>query len=315
MDAPDLSVILPTRNRAGLLPGVLDRLAAQQTGGQFTFEVIVIENACTDGTRAIAEARQGSFPVPLRVLSEPMPGKSHALNTGIRAARGTWLAFFDDDIVTPPDWLAALWRCANEEPADAVTGRVLPLWEAPLPAWLEAAAAEHINQMGIGCIDHGPARRHTARGQDCRWVGGNMAVRRESVLAAGPFSTSLIRGEDSEYYYRCVARGLRIVYEPAATARHRVGAERLTPEAMRRWRHRQGRFEATVLPWKPSHILTVMPLWRWRTTLAALGAWLAALAGRRSRWDRFYAELKLREQLGGWAQRLSEWPGRRRAHG
>lgn len=306
-----MSVILPTRDRAESLPGVLDRLAAQQTGGQFTFEVIVVDNGSTDHTRAVAEARQGGFPAPLRCLTEPRPGKSWALNTGMQDARGAWLAFLDDDIITPPGWLAALWRCAAEEQADAVTGCVVPQWDGPLPAWLENAGARHINQMGIGCVDHGSSRRRTAEGHDCRWVGGNLAIRREQALAIGGFNTDLARGQDSDYYNRCVEGGLRIVYEPAATASHRVGSERLTPDALRCWRHRQGRFEAMLLPWKPSHVLTVMPLWRWRTTLMALAAWVAALARRGSRWERFYAELKLREQLGAWAYRLSQWPGRR----
>ena len=69
----------------------------------------------------------------------------------------------------------------------------------------------------------------------------------------------MVRGQDSEYFSRCVRRGLRIAYEPAAVAHHQIGPERLSVQAFRRWRHRQGYYEAMLLPWKPSHVVTIMP--------------------------------------------------------
>ena len=311
---PAVSVIIPTRNRAHELPDALESLARQETGGQFTYEVLIVDNGSTDETPAVVEGLRASFPAPLRYLREGRAGKPYALNTGIGAAAGEILVVLDDDIVVTPGWLRALWICFTQEQADAVSGRVLPAWTGPLPAWFDDEVQRHLNHTGLGCIDHGTARRRTADGQDCLWVGGNMAIRREGAWHIGGFHLALTRGQDTEYYERCVSRGLRIVYEPEALAYHQIGPERLSMQVFRQWRHRQGYYEAMLLPWKASHVITIMPLWRWATTLNALWAWALAQVSSRSRWERFYTELKLREQIGGWTYRLQHWPGRR-AHG
>ena len=311
---PAISVILPTRNRAAQVCETLRHVAAQETGGEFTYDVLLIDNGSTDDTRVRVEALQGAFPVHLRYLYQGRVGKPYALNTAIREATGAILVMLDDDIIVSPEWLRALWTCFGQEQADAVCGRVFPDWEGPRPAWFDEEVLRHINETGLGCIDHGAARRRTADGQDCRWVGGNLAIRREEALRVGPFHSALARGQDSDYYARCVSSGLRIVYEPDALAHHRIGPERLSVQAFRQWRHRQGYYEAMLLPWKPSHVITVMPIWRWAMTLKALWAWLVSRLPGRSRWERFHAGLKLREEVGAWAYRLQHWPGRR-AHG
>src|SRR3989338_6158547 len=174
-----ITVILPTRNRADQLQGALERLAAQETGGQFTYEVLIVDNGSTDATRQVVEAWQPRFPVPLRYLYEERPGRPWALNSGMAAARGAIFAFTDDDILTTPTWLAALWRCFQEEGADGVGGKILPQWTAPRPPWLTDEAVRHIGELG--CLDHGDLRRNSAQGSYCRWGGGNLAVRRTAV--------------------------------------------------------------------------------------------------------------------------------------
>src|SRR3989338_397375 len=67
----DVTVIIPTCNRAASLQETLQRLAGQQTGGVFTHEVIVVDNGSTDSTRAVVEVLQPTFPVSLRYMREP----------------------------------------------------------------------------------------------------------------------------------------------------------------------------------------------------------------------------------------------------
>lgn len=71
------SVVIPARNGAGALPRLLASLDAQTAGD---FEVIVVDNASTDGTAAVA-ARLGA-----RVVAEPQPGRARARNAGVAAA-------------------------------------------------------------------------------------------------------------------------------------------------------------------------------------------------------------------------------------
>ena len=312
--APDISVIIATRNRAGYLRECLAHLAAQETGGRFTYEVVIVDNGSIDATPGAVETLQPGFPVCLRYLYEGRAGKPWALNAGMGAARGAIFAFTDDDILPTPTWLSALWCCLQEERVDGVAGKVAPLWMGPRPAWLTDETLTRVNTMGLGCIDHGESRRRSADGQDCRWVGGNMAIRREVLQRLGPFDVRLLRqggaprGEDSEYYERCLRAGLLVGYEPSALAHHKIGSERLTLGYFRSWRHQSGYANAALLPWKASHLVTVMPIWRWRIIVLAVHGWLKAVATRRSWWERFYAELKVREELGVWRRRFQQWP-------
>jgi glycosyltransferase involved in cell wall biosynthesis len=303
---PDISVIVPTRNRAAHVAETLAHLAAQ-SGDGLRYEVLVVDNSSMDATRHEVERAQVTFPAPLRYIYERRRGKPWALNTGMAKARGQVFAFLDDDVRVGPDWLASLRRCLDEERADAVAGRVIPQWPSP-PAWLTPEFERHLNQLGLGCIDHGPERRRTADGHYCRWVGSNLAIRRDAAARIGGFQVGLARGEDTEYYHRCRRNGLRIVYEPSAIGRHLVGAERLTARALRQWRRRQGWVEAALLPWKPIHLVTVMPAWRLAKSVRHLTAWFGAAVRRRGRWDRFYHGMKLQEEVGAWTYRLAHWP-------
>jgi glycosyltransferase involved in cell wall biosynthesis len=98
---PDVSVVIPTRNRSGLLAVTLRSALAQRGIG---FEVIVVDEASSDDTQAVI----GSFNDPrIRVIRHDTPqGVSVARNRGIDEARGAWLAFLDDDDLWAPDKLA-----------------------------------------------------------------------------------------------------------------------------------------------------------------------------------------------------------------
>ena len=80
------SVVIATYNRAADLRQTLESLAGLRPAGDW--EVIVVDNNCTDGTRAIVEHAASSFPAPLRYVFEREQGRSPALNAGMRAARG-----------------------------------------------------------------------------------------------------------------------------------------------------------------------------------------------------------------------------------
>ena len=98
---PDISVVVPTRNRSRLLAVTL-RSALAQRG--IDFEIIVVDEASSDDTQAVI----GSFNDPrIRAIRHDTPqGVSAARNRGIDEARGAWLAFLDDDDLWAPDKLA-----------------------------------------------------------------------------------------------------------------------------------------------------------------------------------------------------------------
>ena len=303
--APEFTVIIATRNRAGELGDCLTHLAAQETGGLFTYEVLVADNGSTDETRAAVEALRTGFPVPLRYLYEARPGKPWALNAGLREARGRIVAFADDDIVVTPGWLRGFWDCFQEEPAEAVTGRIAPRWKTARPAWL----SEDSLRLGeSGCLDYGDRRLRRSERSNLRWVGGNWAIRRPALERIGEFDVRMVRAQDTEYYWRCIRHGVTVVYEPRALAYHTLGSERMTPEHFRRWRRRTGYYHAYLIPWRKHHLLTLLPLGWYGRIFATAGRWLGAWMMRRPWGERFRLELSLREAGSMWLHRLQLWP-------
>ncbi len=108
---PAVSVIVPARNEESCLGACLESLAGQSG---ITFEIIVVDDASTDRTRAIAE----SFP-SVRVIDAGLPpsgwtGKNNAVAAGAKVARGDWLLFTDADTVHKPNSLARAIIEANQ---------------------------------------------------------------------------------------------------------------------------------------------------------------------------------------------------------
>lgn len=104
MTEPDVSIIIPTYNRKESLLRTLDSLA-RQTYPADRYEVIVVDDGSTDGTR---ETTKGSFPFHLRYIRQCNQGSAFARNTGARNARGRLLIFLDDDMTVEPDYVAGL---------------------------------------------------------------------------------------------------------------------------------------------------------------------------------------------------------------
>jgi len=129
----DVSVVVCTYNRARLLAEALASLVRQQTGDRFQYEVLVVDNGSTDETpQVVAEAARlpaaaggrSSGPQSVRWVREPRPGVAAARNCGVGNARGRWIAFFDDDQIAEPDWLAHLVEVARRTGAACVGGTV-----------------------------------------------------------------------------------------------------------------------------------------------------------------------------------------------
>lgn len=101
--APTVSVIIPTYNRARLLGGALDSVAAQTFAD---YEIIIIDDGSTDGTREYVASRPG----PIRYFWQPNQGVAEARNHGLRVIRSPLVAFLDSDDLWDPAFLAETVR-------------------------------------------------------------------------------------------------------------------------------------------------------------------------------------------------------------
>src|SRR5204862_6920845 len=115
-----VSVVICTWNRAGLLDQTLARMRELHVPAGLAWELLVVNNNCTDDTDAVV-ARHAPH-LPLRVVHEPKQGHSNARNRGVAEARGELVLWTDDDVQVDPGWLAALADGAARHPGAAGFG-------------------------------------------------------------------------------------------------------------------------------------------------------------------------------------------------
>ncbi|MFZ0759361.1 MAG: glycosyltransferase family 2 protein [Candidatus Sulfotelmatobacter sp.] len=135
---PDISVIIPTQNRAASLATTLECLASANRDG-LRVEVVVVNNAGQDNTEEIATAC--SQRIPIRYLYEPTLGtfgKSHALNRALdNGGLGEIVAVLDDDMSPDPNWFQGVAAICKRWPdKDIFTGYTYIVWPCDeVPAW------------------------------------------------------------------------------------------------------------------------------------------------------------------------------------
>jgi glycosyltransferase involved in cell wall biosynthesis len=133
------SVVVCTHNRIDLLRQCLTSLACQTIPAEL-YEVIVVDNRSTDGTRMMVGAFQREHPAHrVLLIYEPELGLGWARNAGWRQARGVYVAFIDDDAKADSRWLEHAWACFKEiKPIPvAMGGPILPYYTESKPVWFK----------------------------------------------------------------------------------------------------------------------------------------------------------------------------------
>jgi glycosyltransferase involved in cell wall biosynthesis len=210
MTAPLLSTVIPVWNRRGLVGESIESALGQRAG---EVEVIVVDDASTDGTADEVERRFGSG---VRLLRMPeRRGPAAARNAGVRAATGTFLAFLDSDDVWLPGKLdAELGVLEQFEGADAVITDSLGFLEGV------AEPMSRFAEIGLLAATAGQPRWVS----DCRWLWTNswngvstcaITLRRAAASRLGPalFAEDLEAFEDWELEIRLYDR-CRVVVLP-----------------------------------------------------------------------------------------------------
>jgi len=131
----EISVVVCTYNRAGLLPDCLTALQ-NQTLDDDLYEIIIINNNSTDNTDQVARDfinKINNF----RLINEKRQGLSNARNSGVKRAKGDYLAFIDDDSIADKDWLKNAMTIAKEKKPDIFGGPVYPMYNVEKPAWFK----------------------------------------------------------------------------------------------------------------------------------------------------------------------------------
>jgi glycosyltransferase involved in cell wall biosynthesis len=238
-----ITAILCTYNRCNALASALESLARQTMPPDLEWEVLVVDNNSSDGTREVVERFCRAWPGHFRYLFEAQQGKSFALNSGIRAAAGEILAFVDDDVTVEANWLERLSAAFDTGDWAGVGGRIMPTWTSQPPRWLRMSGPYAMAGVLVSFDFGGQPRELTVAP-----FGTNMAFRRRVFERYGGFRTDLgpapgseIRAEDSEFCRRLFAAGERLRYEPDAIVYHPVPECRLKKKYFQAWFFDHGR--------------------------------------------------------------------------
>jgi len=242
-----LSIIICSYNRASYISDALDSLY-HQTAGLNAFEAIIVDNNSTDNTAEVflqwrANHTQGSF----TYLTESKQGASFARNTGAAVAKGEWLCFMDDDAVATPDYVKNIINHIENKPqVVGFGGRIIPKYIPAEPKWM----SYYVSSL-VGNFDYAPNACAFEYGKYP--LESNMIVKKDIYDQIGGFNVDLpgvvgtlrIGGEGKELFFKILALGHTIYYDPSICVHHVVEVKKLTAEYMYRVASGIGRGEKT----------------------------------------------------------------------
>lgn len=207
----DVSVVIPTYNREGLLRKTLPEYA-NQDAGNFSYEVIFAINGSTDGSEALLKEASARWPDKIRYLYLPPSGSPAApRNAGIRAAKGNVVVIVDDDVVPDSRFVFhhAKFHRLHPEPNYAAVGELM------IPKETLHDPASFFHEF----IDYnrfrGKDRLHYLDFWTC-----NVSVKRQFMLDYGMFEEKLLYFEDGLCGYRLAEHGMHLCFVPEAKGQH-----------------------------------------------------------------------------------------------
>ena len=225
--AQTVSVIVCTRDRPDQLRDCLQSLLALDPPAA---EILVVDNCPSDeATRLVCDD------LPVRYVLEPLPGQSRARNRGIIETTADLVAFTDDDCLVDPGWLDRLEETFADSLVDAATGYVGPAeLETPSQIYFElhGGFGRGLSRRVFDGSIESPVRVAGRAG-----AGANMILRRSAFGRVGLFAEDLGPGtparaaDETDLFYRILARGGRIVFDPSRIVWHR---HRRDPAALRK---------------------------------------------------------------------------------
>jgi GT2 family glycosyltransferase len=230
---PRLTACLCTHNRPAYVRDCLAGLRAQ-TVGLDRFGVLVVDSGSAAAARAELAGIVAAHPTA-RLITLDQPGVSLARNAGAREAGTGYIAYIDDDAVPAPDWIERIIAAIREAPRPpaVIGGRILPLWEAPLPGWWPEQLRGVLSIIETeGCGEY----RSPEVPATLEPYGANITVSVPVMLAAGGFGTTvgrraniLLSDEEVQLAWRLQDAGHPVRFDSRIVVQHRIQAVRLTP--------------------------------------------------------------------------------------
>jgi glycosyltransferase involved in cell wall biosynthesis len=242
-----LSIIICSYNRASYISDALTSLYGQSSGLD-DFEVIIVDNNSIDNTKEVyAQWRQTNTNGQFTFISETKQGASFARNTGAAIAKGEWVCFMDDDAVATTDYVKNIIKHIQDQPfIVGFGGRIIPKYIPGEPKWM----SYYVSSL-VGNFDYASTACAFENGKYP--LESNMIVKKSVYDQIGGFNVNLpgvvgtlrIGGEGKELFYKIIALGHTIYYDPSICVHHVVEVKKLTSEYMYRVASGIGRGEKT----------------------------------------------------------------------
>lgn len=202
-----VSVVIPAYNVAAYIDEALTSVFAQT----FTdFEVIVVNDGSPD-TPQLEEALT-KYRDRIVYIKQENQGAASARNTGLRRARGRYVAFLDSDDLWLPNYLEEQLRSLDQSKADLVYADALLIGDSPLAGrtYMETSPSS------------GEVTAESLLALRCNVITSGVLVRRQPVLDVGMFDETIKRAHDFELWFRLAKHGARLSYQKRVLLKHRI---------------------------------------------------------------------------------------------
>jgi succinoglycan biosynthesis protein ExoM len=192
-----ICVCICTYKRPQLLQRLLNKLADQETGGLFTYSIVVADNDHLESAQKVVLDFASSCSVPIKYCVEPRQSIALTRNKAIENASGDFVAFIDDDEFPIKRWLLTLVETCHRFNADGVLGSVKPYFEVQPPRWvIEGKFYE---------------RQTYPTGMVIKWrngrTGNTLLKKQILTIENQPFRPEFLTGEDQDFFRRMIEKG------------------------------------------------------------------------------------------------------------
>ncbi|MEE8513107.1 MAG: glycosyltransferase [Gammaproteobacteria bacterium] len=269
-----ITIAICTWNRCRSLRSTLSSVQRMRVPHDLDWELLVVNNNCTDGTDAVVAAFAGTLPI--RALKETRQGLSRARNHAIDAARGDYIIWTDDDVIVDLGWLDAYVGAFRTWPNAAVFGGpIRPNFEGEPPAWLKNVIRGDDFTGMYALRDFGAEPFTLDVDKALIPYGANFAVRTEEQKKFrydphfGLCESDHIRGEETDVLSRILKSGSEGRWVPDASVLHIIPRDRQTVTYLRDYYVGCGRSFVRRHPEQSSSLFLGALKWLWRL-LAAL---------------------------------------------
>jgi succinoglycan biosynthesis protein ExoM len=194
---PHISVCICTYKRQQLLLKLLTELRDQDTGGRFTYSIVIADNDQSRSAEPLVSEFVATSSIPIRYCVEARQNIPLARNKAVQNAAGDFIAFIDDDEFPIRKWLLLLFETLEKYGVDGVIGSVLPHFDKEAPKWVVKGKFYERPTYPTGIVLEGRQGRTN-----------NVLLKKELFDSESePFNPQFRSGEDQDFFGRMVKKG------------------------------------------------------------------------------------------------------------